>query len=239
MSTPQPHGWLDPLPIRWEAGKFYVRPSHTLTPAVPPIERTFEQLINDIYRPPSGIRRRAIEVRRALAATLRHLHHPKYKHRRPWQPNEPCFIPFRSTIGPLLAHPIWDNAVIAAPFMLYLRRPAVAGIADVIIQQPDGTVGVVALHTTRREDCLVTAARAELGGLIASIADHQLPWVSHAITLWAAPGNTEAEYHHPDLCLSLWADAVDLDRFDAKLKPKRRSHVAAAAHTPAGAARSE
>ena len=236
MSTQQPLDWLSPLPIRWEAGKFYVRPPRDLTPAIPPIERTFEQLVNDIYRPPSGIRRRTIEVRRALSATLRSKHHPKHKQRGLWQPVEACYTPFRSTLGPLLAHPIWDNAIIAAPYMLYLRRPAVAGIADAIIQQPDGSVGVVALHTTRREDFLITSARAELGGLIASIADHQLPWVTHAITLWAAPGNTEAEFHHPDLCLSLWADAVDLDRFDAKLKPKRRRNVPAAAHSPAGSA---
>lgn len=239
MSTRQPLDWLRPLPIRWEAGRFFVRPSLTLTPAVPPIERTFEQLINDIYRPPSGIRRRTIEVRRALSATLRAKHHPKHKHRGPWQPIEACYTPFRSTLGPLLAHPLWNNAVIAAPFMLYLRRPPVAGIADAIIQQPDGSVGVVTLHTTRREDYLVTSARAELGGIIASIADHQLPWVSHAITLWAAPGNTEAEFHHPDICLSLWADAVDLDRFDTKLKPKRRRNVPAAAHPSAGPARPE
>lgn len=233
MSNSQPLSWLNPLPIRWEAGKFYVRPPRDLTPAVPPIEQTFELLINSVHKPRTRIRRRAIEVRRALAATLRSAHHPTHSRRGPWRPEDDRYQPFRSTIAPLLAHPIWDNSVIAAPFMLYLRRPPVAGIADAIIQQPDGAVGVIALQTTRREEHLVPAARAELGGLIASIADHQIAWVDHAITLWAAPGNTEAEFHHPDICLSLWADAVDLASFDSKLKSKRPRDVPAAPHPSA------
>lgn len=233
MSTSEPSPWLNPLPIRWEAGKFFVRPPRDLTPAVPPIDRTFEQLVNEVHQPRMRIRRRTLEVRRALSATLRHLHHPKYRHRGPWRPDDDCYTPFRSTIAPLLAHPVWDNAVIAAPFLLYLRRPPVAGIVDAIIKQPDGAFGVIALHTTRREDHLVDAARAELGGMVAALADHQIIWVTHAITLWAAPGNTEAEYHHPDVCLGLWADAVDLARFDSKLKPKRRRDVPAADHPPA------
>lgn len=233
MTNPQPLSWLSPLPIRWEAGKFYVRPPRDHTPAVPPIERTFEQLINDVRQPRQKIRRRTIEVRRALSATLRSRHHPKHRQRGPWRPDDDRYIPFRSTIAPLLAHPIWENGVIAAPFLLYLRRPPVAGIVDAIIRQPDGAVGVVALHTTRREDHLVEAARAELGGMVAALADHQIVWVNHAITLWAAPGNTEAEFHHPDICLGLWADAVDLSRLDSKLKLRRRRNDTAAAHPSA------
>ena len=233
MSDTQPLSWLSPLPIRWEAGKFFIRPRHDLTPAVPPIERTFEQLVNKVHQPRQRIPRRTLEIRRALSATLRSQHHPKYRQRGPWRPEDDRYIPFRSTIAPLLSHPIWENSVIAAPFLLYLRRPPVAGIVDAIVQQPDGAVGLIALHTTRREENLVAAARAELGGMVAALADHQIVWVSHAITLWAAPGNTEAEYHHPDICLALWADAVDLDRFDSKLKPRRRRNDSAAAHPSA------
>lgn len=239
MSTSEPSPWLNPLPIRWEAGKFFVRPPRDLTPAVPPIDRTFEQLVNEVHQPRKRIRRRTLEVRRALSATLRSHHHPKYKQRGPWRPQDDRYTPFRSTIAPLLAHPIWDNAVIAAPFLLYLRRPPVAGIVDVIIQQPDGAIGVIALHTTRREEHLVDAARAELGGMVAALADHQIVWVTHAITLWSAPGSTEAEYHHPDICLALWSDAVDLARFDSKLKPRRRRDVSAAAHPSADPQRPE
>jgi|GEM_PF-6169326 hypothetical protein len=237
MSTSEPLRWLSPLPISWEAGKFFVRPPRDLTPAVPPIDRTFEQLVNEVHQPRQRIRRRTLEVRRALCATLRHLHHPKYRHRGPWRPEDARYTLFRSTIAPLLAHPIWHNAVIAAPFLLYLRRPPVAGIVDVIIRHPDGSVGVIALHTTRREDHLVDAARAELGGIVAALADHQVVWVNHAITLWAAPGNTEAEYHHPDICLGLWTDAVDLARFESKLKSRRRRNDPAAAHPSADPSR--
>lgn len=237
MNSAPPLNWLNPLPIRWEDGKFYVRPPRDLTPAVAPIERTFEQLVNEVHQPRQRIRRRTPEVRRALSATLRSHHHPKYKQRGPWRPEDDRYIPFRSTIAPLLAHPIWGNAVIAAPFLLYLRRPPVASIIDAIIQQPDGAIGVIALHTTRREEQLVNAARAELGGMVAALADHQIVWVSHAITLWAAPGITEAEYHHPDICLGLWSDAVDLSRFDSKLKSRRRRHDPAAAHPSADSPR--
>lgn len=233
MSNSQQLSWLNPLPIRWEAGKFYVRPPRDLTPAVPPIERTFEQLINEVRQPRKRIRRRTLEVRRALSATLRSKHHPKYCQRGPWRPDDDRYMPFRSTIAPLLAHPIWENAVIAAPFLLYLRRPPVAGIVDAIIRQPDGAVGVIALHTNRREAHLVDAARAELGGMVAALADHQIVWVNHAISLWAAPGNVEAEFHHPDNCLSLWADAVDLARLDSKLKARCRRNDPAPDHPSA------
>jgi hypothetical protein len=150
MSEQQPPSWLDPLPIRWEAGTFHVRPSCSLTQAVPPIKRTFEQFVNSVYQPRTQIRRRTVEVRRALSTSLRYAHHPEYQKREPWYPENKRYIPFRSTIATLLVHPIWQHIVIAAPFMLYLHRQQVAGIVDAIIQYPDGAIGVVAHRVSSR-----------------------------------------------------------------------------------------
>ena len=230
--------WLKPLPIRWEAGLFHVqRPPHNLTPVLPPIELTFEQVSNDVHHPRHRIKPRKPEIRRALSCSLRYNHHPKYAGGQPLLPDDPRFHPFRRTIGPLLAHNLWQShRIIAAPFLCYLPRRPIAGFIDAIVQHPEGDVAVVTLHTCHRQDHLVSAARTELGGLIAALADHQICWVNHGITLWAGPGGTEIEHHHPDICLGHWADAVDLFSFSSKLKTKAPSaHVAARTHAPAGA----
>lgn len=230
---PRPFTWLDPLPIRWDAGAGHFRlqaPEDSST-APAPIETTFEQIANEVHHPRHRIQRRSPEVRRALSFTLRFAHHPGFIGRGPWLPDDPCYTPFRSTIAPLLDHTLWQShAVIAAPFVVFLPRQPVAGVIDAVVRHPEGDISVVALHTCRREEQLVSAARTELGGFIAALADHQVLWVSHAISVWAAPGSTEVEYHHPDICLSHWVDAVDLTRFGARLRPRALSN--AAGHHP-------
>lgn len=227
---PRPFTWLDPLPIRWDSGSntFRLQPPNDTIPAPTPIETTFEQISNQVHHPRHRITRRTPEVRRALCSTLRYANHPALAGRGPWVPEAACYRPFRSTISPLLGHPLWQShAVIAAPFLVFLPRRPIAGIIDAVVQHPKGQIGVVTLHTCRREERLVSAARTELGGLIAALADHRRLWVTHAITLWAAPGSTEVEHHHPDICLAHWIDAVDLSSFGAKLKPRTLGNAAA------------
>jgi hypothetical protein len=230
LQEPRPFTWLDPLPIRWDAGAnlFRLQPPNDDAPAPAPIETTFEQITNEVHHPRHRIPRRIPEVRRALCSILRFAHHPDLIGRGTWVPEAPCYKPFRSTITPLLDHPLWQgHAVIAAPFLVFLPRRPIAGIIDAIVQHPEGEIGIVALQTCRREEHLVSAARTELGGLIAALADHQRLWVTHAITLWAAPGSTEVEHHHPDICLSHWVDAIDLHGFGARLKPRTLGNAAA------------
>jgi len=232
MTTDAPPRWLPDLPITWNGHCFLLKPSSPYAEGQP-IQRTFEQVTNDVHHPRHRIQRRSPEVRRALCATLRSAYHPIQGGRGPWVPDHDCYKPFRSTIGPLLEHTLWQShAVIAAPFIAFLPRRPIAGFIDAIVQHPEGDVGVVTLHTCRREDQLVSAARTELGGLIASLADHQVVYVNHAITVWASPGNTEVEYHHPDICLSHWVDALDLSQFTARLT-SRPQVSAAADHAPA------
>lgn len=218
MTSSPSDRWLEPLP----------KP--------PPAPReAFERIVNAACSPAERIPARPAEVRRALAYYLRSIHHPAARTPEPWQPADPCFRPFRSVIQPLLSHPIWvNNTVIAAPFTLYHERPSTLGYIDALIQHPDRSIGAVILQATRRSDARAPAAQAELGAAIAAIIDRQVTTITHAITLWAGPDATEAEYHSPSLCLGLWCDAVDLSRFAAStVNAMRTTHVPSGDHTAA------
>lgn len=210
-SDAKPLSWLDPLPVRHDAGRYFLHSDPG------PIEDTFESITNAVHHPRHRLPRRIPEVRRALSLTLRYVYNPALQGKGPWAPSRP-YIPFRSTIGPLLAQPLWQTAtVIAAPFLTYIPRQRVAGPIDVILQLPDGSVAIAILQCSRREEHLVSAARTELGGAIAAINDHRTAFPAHAISVWAAADNTEIEYHHPDRCLGLWVDAIDHARYSQRL----------------------
>jgi len=196
--------WLPSLSIRHDQAQFILNDG-TICPS------TFEQITNAIHRP--RLPRRIPEVRRALALTLRSAHHPGWQDKGPWMPDEPRYQPFRSTIQPLLAHPIWNTAqILAAPFLTYTPHSLIAGPIDAILQLPDGTMAIAMLQTARRQKALLYAVRTELGGALAAVIDHRTIAPAHALTIWAAPGSTEIEYHHPDSCLGLWVDAASLYR---------------------------
>jgi hypothetical protein len=208
-------GWLDPLPIRYSNGLFVLSNDST-------IEETFQQITDEAHHPRNRIPRRSPEVRRALSQTLRYAHNPALQGRGPWLPADPRYTPFRSTIAPLLSQPLWETArVIAAPLLAYIPRARIAGIIDVALQFPDGSTAIAVLQCSRRSEDLVPVARTELGGAIAALSDHRTLIPSHAITIWAAAGNTEIEYHHPDRCLGLWVDALDRARFARRLRAPR------------------
>lgn len=202
--------WLPSLSIRHANGQ-YILNDGTICPF------TFEQITNAIHRP--RLPRRVPEVRRALALTLRSAHHPGYQDKEPWVAAEPRYQPFRSTIQPLLAHPHWSTArLLAAPFLTYIPRSLIAGPIDVILQLPDGSIAIAILQTARRHESLLYAVRTELGGALAAVIDHRTIAPDHALTIWAAPGSTEIEYHHPDMCLGTWVDAASLHRHLQKVR---------------------
>lgn len=203
--------WLPPQPIHFKTGHYLLEGDDE------PIQETFEQIANAVHPPRHRLPRRSLEVRRALSLTLRYAHHPELIGRGPWLPNDPRYLPFRSTIAPLLSHNLWQSAqVLAAPYLAFIPRHRIAGAIDVVLQLPDGSTAIAILQCSRRNEAVLPAVRIELGGALAAICDHRSLFPSHAITIWAAAGNTELEYHHPDRCLGLWVDALDHIRFTAK-----------------------
>jgi hypothetical protein len=205
--------WLEPLPIHHEAGRYFL--DHDPTP----LDDTFETITNSVHHPRHRLPRRIPEVRRALSHTLRYAFNPALQGKGPWTPGtDSRYLPFRSTIGPLLSQPLWQTAsVIAAPFLTFIPRQRIAGPIDVILQLPDGSIAIAILQCSQRLEHLASAARTELGGAIAAISDHRTAFPSHAISIWAAADHTEIEYHHPDRCLGLWVDAIDHARFSRRL----------------------
>lgn len=212
---PVPPAWLTPQPLR------STKEGYILEGDPEPITSSFADVINAFHRP--RLPRKIYEVRNALALTLRYAHHPDFIGQGPWVPAAERYRPFRSTIAPLLAHPLWQSTVvIAAPFLLHLKRPRVAGSLDVILQLADKSLAVVTVVCQRQEERYQAVVRAELGGFIAAISDQRVILPSHAISVWAAPGETTIEYHHPDVCLGLWVDAADVARSLAKIQTPGR-----------------
>lgn len=209
--APSAHSWLPPQPIHFKQGHYFLDNDSE------PIQQSFEQIANAVQRPRHRIPRRSPEVRRALSLTLRYAHNPQLIGRGPWLPSDTRYLPFRSTIAPLLSHNLWQSAqVLAAPYLAFIPRQRIAGAIDAVLELADGTTAIAILQCSRRDETVLPAVRTELGGALAAICDHRSIYPSHAITIWAAAGNTEIEYHHPDRCLSLWVDALDLARFTAK-----------------------
>lgn len=204
--------WLPPQPIHFKDGHYFLEGDPN------PIADTFEQITNTISHFRHCLPRRSPEVRRALSLTLRYANIPDLIGRGPWRPSDPRYTPFRSTIAPLLAHNLWHSSkVLSAPFLAFIPRRRIAGIIDAILELQDGTKAIAILQCSRREERLLPAVRTELGGAVAAICDHRSIFPSHAITIWAAAGVTEIEYHHPDICLGLWIDALDLALFNKSL----------------------
>lgn len=209
--------WLSPLPkLRYRQG------AYQLAGQDKPLT-TFEDVVNAQQRYGRRMPRRVNEIRRALANTLRFAHNPALQGQGPWVPNDPAYRVYRSSITPLLNHQLWQGVnVIAAPYLLYLPRRPIAGAVDVIYQLPDGSIAIGVVHCDRPESPSLEAMLTELGGFIAAICDHQLFWLSHAVVIYAAPDHTHFEYHHPDVCLGHWVDALD------RGATLRRMHQAAA-----------
>ena len=200
MDNPMP--WLKPLPVRFRNGAYVLPGSEQ--PLI-----TFEAVVNAQYRPGRRIPRRINEIRRALANTLRHAFNPALQAHGPWIPDDPAYRVYRSYLNPLLGHQAWRSVnVIAAPFLLNLPRRPIAGAVDVIYQLQDSTIAVGVLHCERPESPAQDAILTELGGYIAAVCD-QLLYPSHAVVIYCAPDHTHFEYHHPDVCLGRWVDALD------------------------------
>lgn len=212
-SDANPLSWLEPLPIRHEAGRYFLHDDPT------PIEDTFETITNAVHHPRHRLPRRIPEVRRALSLTLRYAYNPALQGKGPWTPaSDSRYLPFRTTISPLLSQPLWQTAtVIGAPFLTFIPRHRIAGPIDVILQLPDGSIAIAILQCSQRFEHLASAARTELGGAIAAICDHRTVYPAHAISIWAAADSTEIEYHHPDRCLGLWVDALDHALYSRRL----------------------
>lgn len=205
--------WLDPLPVKRTPDGYQV-PGRSA-----PITTTFEGIVNSLYRPRGrALPRRIPEIRNALAHTLRYAHCPALVGQGPWRPTADRYKPFRSTIAPLLDHPIWQSVnVIAAPDLLYLPARPIAGSVDVILQLADGTIAIAGLYCCRQQPALATAVRTELGGFIAAVCDTRRLVPHHAFAIWAGPDEAIVETHHPDVCLGLWVDAIDQHNFAARL----------------------
>lgn len=205
--------WLQPLPVRFNQGH-YILPGSTEPLA------TFEDVVNHVLPPGQRIPRRIPEIRRALAKTLRFAHNPSLRDQGPWVPKDPAYRIYRSVLIPLLTHQTWQTAnVIAAPFLLNLPSRPIAGAVDVIYQLPDGSIAVAALHCERHQERTEQAILTELGGFIAAICDHLLFTPSHAVAIHAAADLTTFHYHHPDVCLGLWVDAVEHHSLLRRLRP--------------------
>lgn len=199
-----PMAWLNPLP-----GLRYRQGAYQLAGQEEPLT-TFEAVVN--AQAPRGRRipRRVNEIRRALVHTLRYAHHPDLRDQGPWVPDDPVYRIYRSSLAPLLNHQVWSAVnVMAAPYLLHLPARPIAGAVDVVYQLQDGTVAIGVVHCDRPESPSLEAMLAELGGFIAAICDHRLFWPSHAVLIYAAPDRTHFEYHHPDVCLGRWVDAID------------------------------
>lgn len=211
MTTdPPPTRWLQPQPVRLQDGR-YCLPGNPL-----PLQSITE--IVDQTHTPALLPKRTPEIRRALAWTLRFAFHPDYQGRGPWVPDHPRYRLFRSIIAPLLMHPLWQSVeVIAAPYVLHIPGRAVAGTADVIYRQQNGELAIAALHCARPDPTIEALVLAELGGLIAAACDLRLFVPSHAVAIYAAPGETLIQSHHPDTCLGLWVDAMDRLSFQRRV----------------------
>lgn len=205
--------WLDPLNIQSTPEGYRVPGVHG-----EPVTTTFEVIVNSISPRGHGLPRRIPEIRNALAHTLRYAHCPALVGQGPWRPTAARYQPFRTTIGPLLDHPIWQSAnVIAAPDLLYLPARPIAGSVDVILQLADGSIAIAGLYCCRHQPALTPAVRTELGGFIAAVCDTRRLVPQHAMAIWAGPDETIVETHHPDICLGLWVDAIDQHNFNARL----------------------
>lgn len=179
-----------------------------------------QQILDRLY-PPSFLEapRRDSLVVRAFVNYANSLYNPAAASRGPWAPSMAPFTSALETIGPLIAHPFWQQLeVLASPLHLRHRRLPVATSADVLVRfRNGGDIGIGICFSCRPDQINPERVAAELGAGLALLGDSHSWWPRRAFVLFCSPGKTTVELLEADTAVPAWIDALDIYRFMAPI----------------------
>lgn len=158
-------------------------------------------------------------VVRAFINYANSLFNPAAASRGPWAPTMAPFTSAVGTIGPLIAHPFWQQLeVLTSPLHLRHRRLPVATSADVLVRfRNGGDIGIGICYSGKADQINPERVAAELGAGLALLGDTQGWWPRRGFVLFCSPGKTTVEVIDADTAVPAWIDALDIYRFMAPI----------------------
>ena len=118
--------------------------------------------------------------------------------------------PISRTTAALTSWALWEEAqIIAAPIHLADHRLRAAITADLLLQFPDGALGLALLITEAKPHAIPDPWLAALGGALVMASDQLRTVITRPLLIWASPLGITTTEHDPDACTVPWVTGLE------------------------------
>ena len=168
------------------------------------IGRTVADVVATLY-PEQPLRQPNGTIRRAFARMAR-----QRAAGGPVEPFDGGNDPISRTTAALASWALWNEAqIIAAPLHLADHRLRVATTADLLLQFPDGALGIALLITEAKPAAIPDPWLAALGGALVMASDQLRTLITRPLLIWASPLGITTTEHDPDACTVPWVTGLE------------------------------
>ena len=118
--------------------------------------------------------------------------------------------PISRTTAALASWALWEEVqIVAAPIHLADHRLRVATTADLLLQFPDGALGIALLITEAKPAAIPDPWLAALGGALVMASDQLRTVITRPFLIWASPFGITTTEHDPDACTVPWVTGLE------------------------------